>query len=110
MKIEENIAWIYYIGDASKFVENKVGKWMYFFKSSDDIEYIKKLCSDAVMKEIVGESKHTNPASFGLSPYGTSDSGACFFYLNYDDIEGHKKILSYFIENNMIKNKNRKIS
>lgn len=103
MEIKEDIAWIYYIGDNSKFIKNKVGKWMYFFENNGNIEYIKKLCSDAVMKKIVEEAKHTNPSSFGLNPHGTSNSGVCCFYLNNDDIEGHKKILSYFIENNMIK-------
>ena len=102
MEIEENIAWIMYIGDSSKFIDNKVGKWMYFFKTSDDIERIKKLCSDAVKQGIVKLSKHTNPDSFGLNPHGTSVTGVCCFYLNCDDIEGHKKILSYFIKNNMI--------
>lgn len=102
MKIEKYGFWVYYIGDTSKFVENKVGKWMYFFKDSDNIEYIEKICRNAVMKEIVGEAKHTNPDSFGLNPLGSSDSGVCCFYLNCDDMEGHKKILSYFIENNMI--------
>lgn len=102
MKIQEDIAWIYYIGDTSKFIEGKVGKWMYFFKSSDDIDYIKKLCSDAVELKIVTEAKHTNPNSFGLSPFGTANSGVCCFYLNCDDTEGHKKVLSYFIKNNMI--------
>ncbi|MCI8760697.1 MAG: hypothetical protein HFJ34_06265 [Clostridia bacterium] len=99
MKIEENVEWVYYIGDTSKFIKSKVGKWMYFFKSSADMEYIKKLCSDAVMKEVVKEAKYTSPNSPNLIIKGT---GVCCFYLNCDDMEGHKKILSYFIQNNMI--------
>ncbi len=102
MKIQEDIAWIYYIGDTSKLIKDKVGKWMIFFKMSDNIEHIKKLCSDAVEQGIVAEVKHTNPQSIGLNPYGTPDSGVCCFYLNCDDLEGHKKVLSYFINNNMI--------
>lgn len=102
MKIHTDIAWIYYIGDNPNFDRDKVGKWMYFFKKDDDIDFISKLCSNAVEQEIVEEAKHTNPDSFGLNPFGTKDSGVCCFYLNYDDIEAHKRILSYFIKNNMI--------
>lgn len=102
MKIEENFWWIFYRGDTSKFIDDKVGKWTYRFKTSDDIERIKKLCSDAVEQGIVKLAKHTNPVSFGLNPNGNADTGVCCFYLNCDDTEGHKKILSYFIKNNMI--------
>lgn len=105
MKIKEDIGWIRYIGDTSKFIDDKVGKWMYYFKKTDDIERIKKLCSDAVIQGIVDEAKHTNPDSYGLGPYGMSNEAVCCFYLNCDDTEGHKKILSYFIKNNMIQRK-----
>lgn len=102
MKTLTNLGWIYYIGDTSELIEDKVGKWMYFFKESDNVNYVKKLCADAVEQGIVSEAKHTNPDSFGLNPYGSDDSGVCCFYLNCDDIDRHKKVLSYFIKNNMI--------
>lgn len=102
MKIKENIAWVFYLNENISLDENKCGKWMYFFKSSDDIERINELCSNAVEQGIVDEAKHTNPDSFGLNPHGSADSGVCCFYLNCDDIERHKKILTYFLENNMI--------
>lgn len=106
MKIEENFHWIIYRGDTTNSTDNKVGKWMYFFKESDDIERIERLCSDAVEQGIVECAKHTNPDTLGLNPNAkNNDEGVCCFYLNYDDIEGHKKILSYFIKNNMIKKK-----
>lgn len=102
MKVKKNIAWVFYISENASFDYDKVGKWMYFFKSSDDIEHINELCANAVEQDIVDEAKHTNPDSFGLNPHGSADSGVCCFYLNCDDIEGHKKILTYFLENNMI--------
>ena len=89
MEIKENIAWIYYIGDTSKFIKDKVGKWMYFF---GDRSFIEKICQECVEKNIVSEAKHSN-----------ADNGVACFYTNIDDIESHKKILEYFIENNMIK-------
>lgn len=102
MIVKENIAWVFYISENASFDYDKVGKWMYFFKSSDDIEHINELCSNAVEQDIIAEAKHTNPDSFGLNPHGSADSGVCCFYLNCDDIERHKKILTYFLENNMI--------
>ena len=102
MKIITDEMWIYYIGDNSNFIRDKIGKWMYFFKISNDIDYISKLCSDAVEQGIVREVKHTNPASVGLNPYGTKSNGVCCFYLNIDDIEAHKRVISYFLKNNLI--------
>ena len=96
MQVKKNSAGVFYISENTSFDYDKVGKWMYFFKSSDDIEHINELCSNAVEGGIVNEVKHTNPNSFGLNPYGSADSGVCRFYLNCDDIERHKKILTYF--------------
>lgn len=88
MEIKENIGWIFYIGDTSKLKKEKVGKWMYFF---GDRNFIEKICKECVEKEIVCEAKHSN-----------STNGVSCFYLNIDDMKGHKKILKFFMENNMI--------
>ena len=93
MIVKENIAWVFYISENASFDYDKVGKWMYFFKSSDDIEHINELCSNAVEQGIIAEAKHTNPDSFGLNPHGSADSGVYCVYLNCDGIERHKKIL-----------------
>lgn len=103
LKIGKNMFWVFYISDNVSLEPEKTGKWMYFFNGDADIDYISKLCSDAVEQGIVDKAKHTNPDTLGLNPHGTSDSGVCCFYLNYDDIEGHKRILTYFLENQMIK-------
>lgn len=103
MKKTENIAWTFYMADEISFDESKVGKWMYFFSINDDLNRIDKLCSDAVELGIVQESKHTHFDFIGLNPMAKDkNTGVCCFYLNYDDIEGHKKIITYFIKNNMI--------
>lgn len=103
MNIFSNIAWTYYVGNDSIYDQHKVGKWMYFFDSNYDLNRISKLCLEAVEKGIVQQSKHTNFDSFGLNPHGNSNSGVCCFYLNCDDIEGHKKLIQYFIDNDMIR-------
>lgn len=103
MEIIKNIGWVFYKSENVSLDPQKTGKWMYFFDGNAKISYISKLCSDAVKQGIVGEAKHTNPNTFGINPHGTPNSGVCCFYLNYDDIAGHKRILTYFLENNMIR-------
>lgn len=90
MKVLEIFNWIYYNSDEYKgFDANKCGKWMYFF---DDKEFIADICKNAIEKNIVESVKHNN-----------DNSGVSCFYLNYDDIETHKKVISYFLENNLIR-------
>ncbi|MVX64394.1 hypothetical protein GKZ28_11900 [Clostridium chromiireducens] len=88
MEIIQRYGWVYYVGDNNQFDSNKVGKWMYFFK---DKKFVAEICEDAVKKNIINQSKHSD-----------EETGVACFYLNCDDIETHKKILSYFIENNLI--------
>lgn len=89
MTIEKNEYWIYYIEDSSKFENDKVGKWMYFFENK---EFIEKICRDAVENGIVNEAKHSN-----------AETGVACLYLNIDDIENHKRVIEFFIENNLIR-------
>lgn len=102
MRKIENLFWTYYLQDEVCLSDEKCGKWMYFFRSSSDLERVSHLCMDAVREGIVQKSKHTNFSSFGLNPNGESDSGVCCFYLEADDFEGHKKIIKYFLDNQMI--------
>lgn len=88
MEIIKRYGWVHYVSEFYKFDADKSGKWMYFFK---DKEFASKVCEDAVKRNIVGESKHTD-----------DKEGVACFYLNCDDIETHKKIISFFIENNLI--------
>lgn len=92
MLVEKRLAWIDYINEDAikdaKFDINKSGKWMYFF---DNRSFVEKICERAVKNRIVDVAKHSN-----------SNDGVACFYLNYDDIVGHKKVISYFLENNLI--------
>lgn len=82
--------WVFYVSEAAKNLdEHKCGKWMYFF---DDEEFVAKICKEAVEKGIVVESKHSDAAT-----------GVSCFYLECDDLEGHKKVIQYFLDNNLIK-------
>lgn len=62
---------------------------MYFFA---DRSFVENVCKAAIEEGIVEECKHSN-ASEGVS---------CF-YLNDDDVEGHKRIIGFFIRNGLIR-------
>ncbi len=91
MEIISNMEWVFYVNPASAalFKDDKVGKWMYFYA---DRKIAETVCKKAVEKGIVAESKHSN-----------ASEGVCCFYLNCDDIETHKKIIKFFIDNNLIR-------
>lgn len=86
----EDENWIYYSRyDKEELDDHKCGKWMYFF---DDFKIADRLCKRAVKNDICTSAKHSNK----------EDDGVCCFYLNIDDIERHKKVLSFFLENDLI--------
>lgn len=94
MRVVKNPAWVFYLADKDPdFDENKVGKWMYFFA---DRSFVEDVCKAAIKEGIVEECKHSN-ASEGVS---------CF-YLNDDDLEGHRRVIEFFIKNDLIRKKNR---
>lgn len=89
MEIRNIGPWTYYLGEDYGLDEDKCGKWMYFFNNKN---YISKICKEAIKNNIVKQCKHTN-----------EEEGVSCFYLDCDDIEGHKKVLRYFLKNNLIK-------
>ncbi|MBS4780646.1 MAG: hypothetical protein KH012_10015 [Collinsella sp.] len=54
----------------------------------------------AVLDGVVVEAKYSNPET--LIAAG-SKQGVCCFYLNGNDREGHKRVLSYMLENRLIR-------
>lgn len=90
MRIKENPFWIYYLGDNDPSLDNKkCGKWMYFF---NDRAFIQDICSRAIGEDIVEECKHSN-----------AEDGVACFYLNDDDIIRHKRVINFFISNDLIR-------
>ena len=82
--------WIWYTGDTEpNFDEHKCGKWMYFF---DDREFVEKICAEAVKTSAIMECKHTD-----------GPSGVSCFYLECDDTDAHRRILQFFLDNNLIR-------
>lgn len=91
MKIKESLAWVHYMENHYPFDPRKTGKWMYFFDGLDDAKRTAQLCQTAVEEGLVGQAKHSNHIK-----------GVSCFYLNIDDTDAHKKILSFFLENDMV--------
>ena len=90
MRVIKNPAWVYYLADTDPhFDETKVGKWMYFF---GDRQLVEKICREAIEQNIVEECKHSN-----------ADDGVSCFYLNDDDLEGHRRVIEFFIKNDLIR-------
>ena len=95
MKIINQFGWFYYLTEqASLLEEHKCGKWMYFF---DDQEFAKEICQKAIEEGACYEDKCSDlEATF-------NDSGVICFYCNYDDVENHKRIIKFMIENKLIR-------
>ena len=90
MQIIRQFGWVYYVGEtANQLDEQKCGKWMYFF---GDRQFVEKICREAIEQNIVEECKHSN-----------ADDGVSCFYLNDDDLEGHRRVIEFFIKNDLIR-------
>lgn len=91
MREVKQFGWVYYLQeDAPKVLDkHKCGKWMYFFENK---EFAAEMCRNAVESGVVKESKHSD-----------AESGVSCFYLNGDDIETHKKVIQFFMDNNLIR-------
>lgn len=83
--------WVFYLSPNAhnKLPSDKCGKWMHFFNNKD---FAARICREAVERGIVAESKHSDAAK-----------GVCCFYLRGDDIEAHKRVLKFFMDNELIR-------
>lgn len=92
VKVKKDFVWTRYFADEISLDVDKTGKWMYFYS---DYSKAEMLCDDAVNNNVVTVAKHNN-----------KEKGVACFYLNIDDIEGHKRVLRFFLENDLIQRKN----
>ena len=92
----DNVSWSYYIDvDRARSLEDhKSGKWMHFF---NDISFAAAICRKAVLEGTVAECKHTSASA-------TNDGcGVICFYLNADDLEAHRRTLTFMLKNDLIR-------
>lgn len=82
--------WVFYLSpDHAEIDRDKCGKWMYYF---GDKEKAERVCEKAINEGVVKECKHSD-----------KETGVACFYLNGDDVEGHKKVIQFFIDNDLIR-------
>ena len=87
--------WVFYLEKDGDFDKEKCGKWMFFF-NKDEVEKVDEICKKAVEQGVVKECKYSDVINF------PKKDGVSCFYLNCDDEEGHKKVITYFLNNNLI--------
>ncbi|MBQ6451722.1 MAG: hypothetical protein IJJ29_07345 [Solobacterium sp.] len=89
--------WVFYLsGKEDQLDQNKCGKWMYFFR---DREFVEDICEKAVVNGVVYKCMHSD-----------YDEGIACFYLSGDDTANHKRVIRFFLDNDLIrKTKNGKL-
>jgi len=91
--VEDYGGWRFFIGDASRFslYPDKVGKWMFFFSTPQGRDFAERMCGEAVKTHVCEEAKRAD-----------SNKGVACFYTLIDDYDSHRRIISFFLRNNMI--------
>ena len=88
------MGWYYYLSEEEKKLnKEKCGKWMHFFT---DQEFAIDICRKAIEENVCYECKCSDLALQG-------ESGVICFYLNGDDIENHKRVIEFMLNNNLIR-------
>ena len=87
--------WFWFLANAEiKFDPDKCGKWMSFFK---DQQFAIDNCEKAIEEKVCEECKCSDLKCRDDS------TGVICFYLESDDLEKHKAILQFMINNNLIR-------
>ena len=97
-KIEAR-GWVFYVDTEKEpsLHTPYVGKWMYFFDAAGS-SFADEICKKAVESGVVAEAKRTDDRM--LSIQGT---GVCCFYCNGNDMEAHKKVIAFFLDNDLVR-------
>ena len=87
--------WFWFFADHEvKFDPDKCGKWMCFFS---DQQFAIEICKKAVEQNACFECKCSDLEVTG------EQSGVICFYLEADDIDNHKRVIRFMIENDLIR-------
>ena len=86
--------WCWYLTDKAGLLErHRCGKWMYFFK---DQAFAMSICEKAITENVCYECKCTDMEVTG------ADSGVICFYLNGDDVDNHRRVIKFMLDNGLI--------
>lgn len=92
---ERMFGWFYYYSsEQNKYDTEKCGKWMCFFT---DQEFANDICKKAMNEKICCECKCTDMETT------KKPTGVICFYLNGDDLENHKKVISFMLDNSLVR-------
>ncbi len=80
-------------GEEKKLDREKCGKWMHFF---EDQEFAIRICEKAIAEKVCFSCKCRDMENSGM------ETGVICFYLNGDDLENHKRVIKFMLENNLI--------
>lgn len=87
--------WFWYLsGEEDKLEPHRCGKWMHFF---DNQEFAQNICQKAIDEKVCYECKCTDMELVG------EPTGVICFYLNGDDIENHKRVIQFMMDNDLIR-------
>lgn len=87
--------WFWFLSGKEQLLDcDKCGKWMYFF---DDQTFAQEMCQKAIDENVCYECKCSDVEFTG------EKTGVICFYLNGDDIENHKRVIQFMIDNNLIR-------
>lgn len=98
VEIERMGGWWWYCShdNYKQFEKHKCGKWMHFF-DKDKQDFAQYICEKSIEEGVCYECKCTD-----IEAQQTPQGVICF-YLNSDDIENHKRIIKFMMENNLIR-------
>lgn len=89
------LGWFFFLSGKEDILKpEKCGKWMFFF---NDQSFAQDICQKAIDEQICYESK-----CLDLELTQEKVGVACL-YLNGDDIQNHKRVINFMIENNLIR-------
>lgn len=93
-----DFGWFWYLsGEEKKLEKEKCGKWMCFF---DDQKFAQDICQKAIDEKACYECKCTDMEMMAAA------TGVICFYLNGDDIENHKRVIRFMMDNDLIRKTN----
>ena len=93
MEVHDVPCWRFFVDRRREHLldQDKVGKWMFFFRSFEGQQFAERMCKEAVETGVVVTAKRSDNLE-----------GVACFYTNIDDYESHKRIISFFLKNGMI--------
>lgn len=91
--MKRQLGWYWFSTDKNNLLEeHKCGKWMHFF---NDQQFAISVCEKAIAENVCYDCKCTDMERTG------KESGVICFYINGDDIESHRKVIKFMLDNNL---------